>query len=248
MDSIIKIKKIGVSKLNNAEYTQFMSNVKKLIEVATIEKIGIDTSLFDSFQKQVEILTDLANHNRSNSETEKLNMLNKKRIEMFIYLRSYISIERKSPIEEHKKSANYLYTLAKSYTGSQKLPNRQRTQVYEGFILDLEKEESTKHIQKLGLSIALKELKESNLDYKTLTSDRAESQLANTIENAKEVRKLVDKQYDKISTLAFVKSVSQPTDEVSKFIASLNKLIDDTSTAYKQRNKMKKIKTIEANS
>ena len=86
------------------------------------------------------------------------------------------------------------------------------------------------------------------MNYKTLTSDRAESQLANTIENAKEVRKLVDKQYDKISTLAFVKSVSQPTDEVSKFIASLNKLIDDTSTAYKQRNKMKKIKTIEANS
>lgn len=109
----------------------------------------------------------------------------------------------------------------------------------ESLILDLEKPENAEHITKLGLGDVLSALKTTNLRYKKLTAERAGNQIAMVLESAKEVRKNSDAEYDEIATRAFVASVANPTEETQNFILHLNKLIEDTQNAYKQRGTRK---------
>lgn len=239
MNTIIKVKELHLPKLNNAEYTQFLSNVQKLIEVATPQKLGFTEELFGGFKANIQTLTDIAKQSKTSDETAELNALDKKRDEEAVYLLTAIKNERKTPIEARKTAALSLYNLTKPYIGLQKLPHRQETQAIEGLIIDLEKPENAENITKLGLAEVLSALKATNLRYKELTAERAGNQVAIVMESAKEVRQRTDKQYDEIATRAFVASVANPTEETQNFISHLNKLIEDTQLAYKQRGERK---------
>lgn len=237
MGRIIKIKLIGLSKLNNAEYTHFMGAVKGYAEVATAEKLGVEPTLLDKFKENILLLTDAAKQARVHNETQNLLQLSKDRVSVFRYLLSFFKMERKSPVEVRRKAATELFNATKTYMGSEKLPVRQLTQTIESLVLDLEKPEHIKNIRLLGLFESLQELKTVNESYKTLAANRTESQLANPLDNAKKLRKEVDEQYDEITTRGFVSSVANPSEEASKFVASVNKLIDEVNIAYKQRRR-----------
>ena len=146
-------------------------------------------------------------------------------------------MERKNSSESRKKAATELFNVTKIYVGSEKLPTRQLTQTIEGLIIDLEKQENTKNIKALGINDTINELKMVNSKYKTSVANRAESQINNILDNARILRKEVDLQYDEITTRAFVASVATPSEEANKYVSSVNKLIDDINTAYKQRKR-----------
>lgn len=239
MNPIIKIREISLPRLNNAEYTQFLSNVQTLVEVATPQKLGFTEELFGGFKANVQTLTDISKQSKTSNETAELNALDKKRDEEVAYLLTAIKNERKTPIEARKTAGLSLYNLTKPYIGLQKLPNRQETQAIEGLIIDLEKPENAENITKLGLAEVLSALKATNLRYKELTAERAGNQVAMVMESAKEVRQRTDKQYDEIATRAFVANVANPTEETQNFISQLNKLIEETQLAYKQRGTRK---------
>lgn len=239
MNPIIKIREISLPRLNNAEYTQFLSNVQTLVEVATPQKLGFTEELFGGFKANVQTLTDIAKQSKISDETAELNALDKKRDEEAVYLLTAIKNERKTPIEARKSAAVSLYNITKPYIGLQKLPNRQETQTIESLIADLEKPENAENITKLGLAEVLSALKATNLRYKELTAERAGNQVAMVMESAKEVRQRTDKQYDEIATRAFVANVANPTEETKNFILQLNKLIEETQLAYKQRGTRK---------
>lgn len=240
MNPITKIKEISLQRLNNAEYTQFLSNIQNLVEVATPEKLGFTEELFEGFKANVEALTDIAKQSKISDETAELNALDKKRNEEAVYLLNAIKNDRKTPIEEKKKVAISLYNTTKPYIGLQKLPKRQATQTIESLVSDLEKPENAGNVSKLGLTEVLSTLKATNLRYKELTANRAESQVVANLESAKAVRKRADGQYDEIITRAFVASVANPTEQTKTFVLRLNKLIEDTQLAYKLRGTRKK--------
>lgn len=240
MNTITKIKEISLQRLNNAEYTQFLSNVQSLVEVATPEQLGFTAAFFDSFKADIKMLTDIANQSKVSDETAELNALDKKRNEEAVYLLTAVKNDRKIPVEEKKKAALSLYNITKPYTGLQKLPNRQETQTIESLVTDLEKSENAGNVAKLGLTEVLSTLKATNLRYKELTANRAESQAVSNLEPAKEVRKRADSQYDEIITRAFVASVANPTEQTKTFVLRLNKLVEDTQLAYKLRGARKK--------
>lgn len=235
MNPIVKILTINFPRLNNAEYTQFMSNVAKLVEIATPNKLGVSSEFFGVFKENIQTLTDISNHSKTSDSTQKLEVLDKERDSLAVYLLGAFRNERKTPIEAKKLAAISLYNATKNYIGLQSLPNRQETQVIEGLIADLEKPEYTAHITTLGLIEVVSALKTKNLEYKELTQDRAENQVANKLESAKKVREQASLQYDEIATRAFVNSVAVPSEETANFVISLNKLIEDTTNAYKQR-------------
>lgn len=235
MNPIVKILSINLPRLNNAEYTQFMSNVEKLVEIATPAKLGVSSEFFGLFKENIQMLTDISNQSKISDSTKKLEALDKERDSLAVYLLATFRIERKTPIENKRLAAISLYNTTKNYIGLQNLPNRQETQVIEGLIADLEKPEYKVHIETLGLTEVVSTLKAKNLEYKELTKDRAESQISNKLESAKKVREQVNLQYDEISTRAFVNSVAVPSEETANFVNSINKLIEDTTNAYKQR-------------
>ena len=164
-----------------------------------------------------------------------MEVLDKERDSLAVYLLATFRTERKTPIENKRLAAISLYNATKNYIGLQNLPNRQETQVIEGLIADLEKPEYTVHIATLGLTEVVSALKAKNLEYKELTQDRAENQITNKLESAKKVREQTNLQYDEIITRAFVNSVAVPSEETANFVNSINKLIEDTTNAYKQR-------------
>ena len=114
----------------------------------------------------------------------------------------------------------------------QSLPQRQQVQTVDGLVLDLEKEATAAHLTTLGLASEVETLKSLNAEYGSLIASRADSQQANPVESAKPIRKEMYGQYDELVSTAWAFSVATPSDALSGFIASVNKLIADTNTAH----------------
>lgn len=232
---ITKLEEIKLTKLNAAEYTQFLSNTINLITTATAEKLGLKETLFEDFKKNIAKLTDLSKQSKISKETQELELLDKQRDELVVYLLTSFKNERKSPLTPRKEAAEQLYILTKPYVGIQSMPYRQETQHIEGLLTDLEKPENKPSITTLGLTNAVEVLKTTNAKYKKLTADRTDSLSQLPTGNIKDCRKQTDEQYQEIVIRAFAQSVAIPTVETSAFITSMNQLIKETNTAYKQR-------------
>lgn len=235
MATIITIKEIQLKRLNNAEYTQYLSNVEALATKATPAKLGVEESLFSAYKTNVAKLTEIAKHSTASKETQLLETLDQDRDSLVVYILTNIKNERKSPVKARKEAATALYLVTKPYIGIQTMPNRQETQHIESLYTDLSRSENAVHITTLGFTEAVATLNTTNQEYKKLTADRTEAKLTAPTENMKQVRSITDEQYREITLRAFAQSVALPSEEASAFIASLNILIDETNTAYKQR-------------
>ena len=97
------------------------------------------------------------------------------------------------------------------------------------------KEEVATYIETLGLVEEIERLDTLNARYFDLLTRRADSQVTNAVESAKPIRTEMDAQYDEMITSAWAFSIATPSDVLTAFIVFLNKLIDDTNTAYNQR-------------
>ena len=133
-----------------------------------------------------------------------------------------------------------MYNVLKPYTGVQSLPQRQQVQTVDGILLDLKKEAAAANVVTLGLTTEVETLATLNAEYGSLIASRAEAQKANPVESAKPIRKEMYGQYDELANTAWAFSVAAPSDVLSGFIASVNKLISDTTTAYNQRMAQRK--------
>ena len=108
--------------------------------------------------------------------------------------------------------------------------------------MDLNKPENKEYVDTLELSEVIEKLDSINKEYKEITAERADNQLANKVDSFKIIRVDVDDLYEELSLRAFAENVVNPTEESKTFINSINKLIDDTNHAYKLRKAVKKSK------
>jgi hypothetical protein len=240
MEEIIKITNLNLTKFTTEEYTQFLNDTVKLVENAGANTFGINVDFFESFKKNIQRLKDISRQSRISKETKDLNNLNTERNSLVQYILSIFRTERKSPVELRKKAAEILYDVTKKYIGTQYTSNRSKIIIIEGLLLDLRKMENKTYIETLSLVEAVNKLEEVNTKYNELKNERAENQIANNLGNTKEVRTITDKQYDIIVSRIFALNVITPTEDTKKFIVSINKLITDTLTSYKQRTNRNK--------
>ena len=161
--------------------------------------------------------------------------IDKQRGEIVVYLFTMIRNERKTPLEAKRKAATALYNATKTFQGLQLLPNRSKTQAIESLLFDLSKPENAEHVRALMLSDVVSELSALNKKYDALIIQRADSQIENAVESPKKIRVQTNEQYDEISLRAMAFNIYQPSEESKNFMLSLNKLIEDTNVAYKQR-------------
>ena len=124
MEKLTKIKEISLRVLNNAEYTQFLSNTEQLLQTAGAGHLRIDAGLLAEFRDNIQKLTDISFQSRASTETEELAKLDKQRDDLAVYLLAAFRVERKSPIIHRREAAAKLYTITKNYIGVQSLPNR----------------------------------------------------------------------------------------------------------------------------
>lgn len=235
MVSEYSIKSIPLEKLNNDEYAQFMKGVINLVSGATLEKLSVSEALFNGIRQHQDLLTEASRQSRQSQETEKITQVDKQRTEVLSYLLSSFRLEQKNIDANRRASALVLFREFKNYIGTQSLPVRQKSQAIDAFIKDIRKPQLASHLNTLGLLRSVDALEGYNESYQKLLEGRAESQVATSLINVKQVRKETNQYYKDVVKYAGAMNVIHPTLESGNFVALLNKLIDDTMLSNKQR-------------
>ena len=236
-----KINAISLKKLNNAEYAYFAQQVSNLIHEGTAEKLHVSAATLTAFDANLKLLTDIVAQSRISDETADIVALDKEADDLITYILSAIRSARQSPVTAQKAAATTLYNATKIYAGIQQKAQRQEVQQARGLLADLAKPELKAHVQTLALQAAVDQLKTTVDRYATLLESRAASQVAADLGAAKPVREKMNDEYDEMTTVAFAFSIAAPAAELTAFITKLNKLIDDTATAYNQSRAQMKV-------
>ncbi|GIZ16477.1 DUF6261 family protein [Capnocytophaga catalasegens] len=237
MGAIVKIKALSLSKLNNAEYGQFMTGVEKLVQEATLENIKVSEELFDKFKANVERLVEWNYQARTGKETKNLSEIDKERNQLLVYLFSVIRTAKKALSKQAKTAGDALYEVVKPLSGASKLPNQQKTLAIKALVNDFSKSENTSFVKTLGLSDTISSLESVNKKYETIVGERTASKALNSTTSVYSIRKETDILYDEITQRAYAESVSNPSNEVNTFVKVVNRLIEDTNTAFKLRSR-----------
>ena len=238
-----KINAISLKKLNNAEYAYFTQQVSNLIHEGTAEKLHVSAATLTDFDANLKLLTDIVAQSRISDETADIVAVDKEADDLITYILSAIRSAKQSPVAAQKAAATTLYNATKIYVGIQQKAQRQEVQQARGLLTDLAKPELKAHVQTLALQAAVDQLKTTVDRYATLLESRSASQVAADLGAAKPVREKMNDEYDEMTTVAFAFSIAAPAAELIAFVTKLNKLIDDTDTAYNQsRAQMKTVK------
>lgn len=240
MSNLVKLETLNFARLNNAEFTYFMGQFIAYTETATTEALHVGGSTFAALKADHQKLVDLVNQSRTAEETAKIAETDKQEDDLLSFLFATVKSACNHPIAAKREAAQSVYNVLKPYTGVQSLPQRQQVQTVDGILFDLKKEPVAANITALGLSAEVETLATLNAEYGSLIASRAETQQANPVESAKPVRKEMCELYDELVTTAWAFSIASPSDVLSGFIASVNKLIADTAAAYNQRMAQRK--------
>ena len=236
-----KVRIINLQKLNNAEYAYFAQQVSNLIHEGTAEKLHVSAATLTAFDANLKLLTDIVAQSRISDETADIVAVDKEADDLITYILSAIRSAKQSPVAAQKAAATTLYNATKIYVGIQQKAQRQEVQQARGLLTDLAKPELKAHVQTLALQAAVDQLKTTVDRYSTLLESRAASQVAADLGAAKPVREKMNDEYDEMTTVAFAFSIAVPATELTTFITKLNKLIDDTNTAYNQSRAQMKV-------
>ena len=236
-----KINAISLKKLNNAEYAYFAQQVSNLIHEGTAEKLHVNAATLTAFDANLKLLTDIVAQSRISDETADIVAVDKEADDLITYILSAIRSAKQSPVAAQKAAATTLYNATKIYAGIQRMAQRQEVQQARGLLADLAKPDLKAHVQTLALQPAVDQLKTTVDRYASLLESRSASQVAANLGAAKPVREKMNDEYDEMTTVAFAFSIAAPAAELTTFITKLNKLIDDTNTAYNQSRAQMKV-------
>lgn len=242
MKSIVKIQAMGLEKLNNAEFANFMSRFSDLVnttgtkeEAPETSALGFEVADFLVFEEDRSTLTDIVSRSRISLQTEDMGSLDKERDSWVLFLFSVLRTEKGSPIATRRQAANTLYKLLYPYAQCYRLPNQQETAQIDGLLLDMKKEENASLVELLGLEEVITGLEETNGMYAELTQQRTHDQAASQLEESKVVRNRMGEYYDYMVNVTFANSICYPSEIIDAFIKDLNALIDETRALYNQR-------------
>ena len=236
-----KVRIINLQKLNNAEFAYFTQQVSNLIHEGTAEKLHVSAATLTAFDANLKLLTDIVAQSRISDETADIVALDKEADDLITYILSAIRSAKQSPVAAQKAAATTLYNATKPYAGIQQMAQRQEVQQARGLLTDLAKSDLKAHVQTLALHPAVDQLSATITRYASLLESRAASQVAVNLGAAKPVREKMNDEYDEMTTVAFAFSIAAPATELTTFITKLNKLIDDTNTAYNQSRAQMKV-------
>ena len=242
MGTITKIKDFYAEKLNNYEYAYFTTEFLSLVKATTAAKLHVTQNVVDTYEADANKLTDFTRESRISDETAKIADIDKQTDDLIVAIFDIVRSNKKSPLATRKAAATELYNALKPYVGCYQLAQRQEVQAVRGMLTDLAKEKLAAHVATLKMEDMVEALTESVNEYAALLTQREEGKADNNVVNTKQLRASLVEQYDYISTMAFVYSVAEPSEELTSFVQKTNILIDSVNQAYNLRtgNKGKK--------
>ena len=198
MRTIVKIKEFGITRLNNAEYTNFSNRVLSLVNQAgTLEPeggsaLGIEEEVTEEYGTLGGTMGDIVAQSRISDRTAELTAVDKQRDDLVVYLFKLLRSKKSSPLTEERKAATSLYNLLKPYVGCYRSPGQQETVQIRGLLTDAHKAENLPNVEALSLANILTELESANDEYASLTEQRTEERAASRLDESKKVRARMD--------------------------------------------------------
>ena len=119
--------------------------------------------------------------------------------------------------------------------GLYNLPQRQQVQALRGLATDMRKPTISEYLTTLGLNDLIESISDVAERFAALLEQRSTNMAANNLGSAQPLREVMTGQYQYIATIAFAYSVSMPSEELSTFVDSVNRLIDDMNKSYNLR-------------
>lgn len=236
MDYKILLKTFAIAKkCNNSEYSFVVSSLTNQFVAHGVESLKFPEGVFEKFQADVTKLKDLLLLSRSASESVKLDAVGEELNRMLTILFGVIRLEMKSVIVSKAQAAMELNNVLKSYYGIRKSPRRQKLAQVESMLYDLAKEDLDAYVQTLGLADDVETITLKTAQYSVLLNTRAQIQIQKSLTKTWALREEMDELLDTMLTCIRYANLTNPSEELTSLILSVNKLFSDAETEYNQR-------------
>jgi hypothetical protein len=236
LQSILRFRDYAIMKrYNNAEYAYVVNGLAEQILAAGAEKLHAPAEFLTQFQERCAILDNVVAVSRIADQTGEIVAMEKDIDNMLTAVLTAFRTTKSIPIPAKKAAARSLYNATKVYQGTQKLPQRQKAQTIKGLLLDLQKAELSVHIETLGLGAEIEQLTLLHARFGVLLNARANVQMQNSKVKSHELRQEIDILLDILMSAIWVHSLTDPSEEATEFINTINKLLADAETAFHQR-------------
>ena len=231
----LTITPFGRTRLNNSEYTNFMSQTQKLADAAGYEKLGIDQTELADFDSKVIQFVQIGLQTAAKLQTFGLTELDYQRgtLETFIFMTARYAQDL--PIDNLATAAKSLYLNLKPYVGMQDAALTQESAQVNSLLAMLAEAPNAANANTLGLTTVIAKLKTVEATFEAQYNSRAQSQVDDPYVNTRPLRASIDQLYDVMVMMAQAKILTSPSDAGRLFVKSLNKLIDDTKRLYHTR-------------
>ncbi len=253
----VKIKEPGLAKLNNKEYSNFMTEFHALAfpeasddggedpddggSPGTVSLVGgnPDLGILEeekvAFEADLEKIQNLVERTKKREETARMNEVDEQRTTTAVAFTTMVKQLKNIALPAQAEAVEEVHKLSEPYVGLTKLPTDQKTAQIDGLLKDMSAEGVAQKVETMGLTAILNQLREQNELYRELSRARREARTDEVTESSDTIRERMNFYYDEMTTAAFVQSAANPTETNKRFIALLNTLIDETKQKYNLR-------------
>ncbi|MDR2938231.1 MAG: DUF6261 family protein [Prevotellaceae bacterium] len=179
----------------NAEHYQFHDDALRVASFDLATRHGF-VELREAYALLFEMEKGVFLRNKSFVDTEAIRQADKKRDELFFFLKQTAESNLFSPTPERKSAAEQLAFLMKPYRGAAKRPHAENTAQLSSLVSDLQKPECAQPLSLLGLTDVVQLLRAANEEFMTLYNNRSNEKLTRAeVDTMKELRLKVDEAF-----------------------------------------------------
>lgn len=212
--------------------------VMLLAETDGVPRLNITAEQVARMNSLIEQLTEITMRPAASEETPEMQQVEADRDTAGNYVVRRILDYNKLPLAAEREAARKMEPAFRGYRDFASLPVAQETEVINGMLIDLAKDEFAEQVAALQLAPYIAELKRLNDRYTELGAARDKTGAARAVEtSAKQLTAEAQDLLDDMCALANASSLLQPSDEAATFVREVSFLFSQVRTAYKQRSK-----------
>ena len=228
----MEIKAIDLSKLRNAEHSQFQTEFKELVEKSTAATLGIEI-LFAAYLEKYAGETEAMVYISKSSYTEQLAAADDRRDMIFRGLADTILAAQNHYKDENMAAAKKLSIVLNTFGNIANVSYDEETALISKLAEEFQGNYFIE-IGILGLSEWVEELKKSNTVFSTLKDHRYTEESGKTELRMKNVRKEIDTIYKDIVKRINAQILLNGETNYKDFVTALNYRIDHYKTLIVQ--------------
>ncbi|NVO09938.1 MAG: hypothetical protein HXX16_08265 [Bacteroidales bacterium] len=223
---MIKIESIGLFRLRNSEHHQFMSDLDAQIVKYSPTELGIESEHAE-FSHSLGVVENAMRMELGSSKSKHIEQLDLLRDRTWNAINQKVSATLLSPIADEVASAEVIMRIMDSFGDIRGLSYNEESTDMANLIITLMQRPNATHLQKIGITTWVAEMKKQNDDFQTTFNERNDEYAGRESGDVRLTRKVIDPIYNRIVekiNASIVLGVSKPS--VEPFVNGLNEKIN----------------------